>query len=260
MTDARVTGAKGKAAAELARGFFGVQLLYADALSERAGIPLRDAIAWHTNFHRLFAFGNLGKMAPDPAFLALAEEAAAISDKARRLDLLTIAYAGRPFDGWAAERFAFGKHFACEAPDSAGTVRIHFRNRANMDTIGPLDAANIPQRRADLTAMFGFIARRWPQTAMIEGASWLYNLEAYRRLFPIAYAGSRTPRTGPRPTHGLSTWGQFLDFRGALKPGVADPFIANLALLDPAEPWRVFPYNVLATKAPFEAFRAEYGL
>ena len=257
---AKGTGAKGTAAAEIARGFFGVQLLYADALAARAGMAVADAITWHTNFHRLFAYGNLGKMAPDPDFLALARQTAAIADHDQRLECLMAAYAARPFDGWPRERFPFGKHFACEAPDSAGIVRIHFRNRANTDAIGPLDAANYPQRRADLGAMFGFIAERWPDTRAIEGASWLYNLEAYRRLFPPAYANSRTPRIGPRPTHGLSTWGQFLDYRGALKANVAAPFIDNLQQLDPAEPWRVFPYNVLATHAPFAAFREEYGL
>jgi hypothetical protein len=260
VTDAQDTAAKGIANAEIARGFFGVQLLYADALSERASIPLPDAITWHTNFHRLFAYGNLGKMAPDPAFLALAHDIAAIADKTERLDHLITAYAARPFDGWPKERFPFGKHFACEAVDANGIVRIHFRNRANSDAIGPLDAANIPQRRADLAAMFDFVAQRWPETTFIEGASWLYNLDAYRRLFPAAYASSRTPRIGPRPTHGLSTWGQFLDYRGALKPKTAEPFIANLETLDPAEPWRAFPYNVLITKAPFEAFRKEYNL
>ncbi len=260
MTEAQDIASKGIANAEIARGFFGVQLLYADALAERANIPLPDAITWHTNFHRLFAYGNLGKMAPDPAFLALAQDTAAIKDKARRLDYLIMAYAARPFDGWPADRFAFGKHFACEAPDANGAVRIHFRNRANTDAIGPLDAANITQRRADLTAMSGFVAQRWPEAKTIEGASWLYNLDAYCRLFPAAYAGSRTPRIGPRPTHGLSTWGQFLDFRGALKPSAAEPFIANLNTLDPAEPWRAFPCNVLVTNAPFEAFREEYGV
>lgn len=255
-----VTDAKGMAAAEISRGFFGVQLAYAGALSDRARLPLADAITFHTNFHRLFAYGNLRTTTPDPAFLGLVREIVATEDHDTRLDRLVTAYAARPIDPWPADRFQFGKHFACEAPNADGIVRIHFRNRANSDDKGPLDVANIPQRRADLAALTAHVAKTWPETKAINGASWLYNLEAYRRLFPRAYADSRAPYVGPRPTHGLSTWGQFLDFRGAIKPQVVDAFREKLPSLDPVEPWRVFPYAVLTTTASLDAFRREYGV
>src|SRR5690349_5579223 len=56
--------AKGKAAAEVSRGLFAVQLRFADVFSARAGMPLSEAITFHTNFHRLFAYGNLSRQAP----------------------------------------------------------------------------------------------------------------------------------------------------------------------------------------------------
>jgi hypothetical protein len=251
---------KGIEAAEISRGFFGVQLDYADALAAKACMPVNDAIIWQTNFHRLFAYGNLAKMGPDREFVALVGEAAAIRDPAARLDLLIAAYAGRPFDPWPSDRFPFGRCFACEAPSEDGVVRIHFRHRYQNDAAGPLHASNIAQRRADLAEMFGFVARRWPETKAVNGASWLYNTEGYRRLFPKEFADSRTPLVGPRPIHGLSTWGQFLDFRGAVKPPIVETFKQNLKSLDPSQPWLVFPYPVLKTIAPFEAFRREYGV
>jgi hypothetical protein len=139
-------------------------------------------------------------------------------------------------------------------------VRIHFRNRVNTDAVGPLDVSNIPQRRSDLTAMFGHVAHTWPQTKSVVGGSWLYNTEGYCRLFPKEYAASRTPLLGPRPIHGLSTWGQFLDFRGTVKPAIVETFYRNLDTLDVAQPWLSFPYQVLTTTAPFDAFRREYGI
>lgn len=253
-----VTDQNGTEAAEIARGFFGLQLHYADVLSAKAGMPLAEAITWHTNLHRLFAYGNLAKQPPAPGFVALIDQA--IADPVTRLDTIIAAYASRPPDPWPADRFPFGRHFACEAPNAEGQVRIHFRNRFNRDAIGPLHAANIPQRRADLTTMFGFVAERWPETRTVIGGSWLYNTDAYCRLFPAAYGASRAPLLGPRPIHGLSTWGQFLDFRGALKPDVGDQFRHNLGTLDVTQPWLSFPYQVLSTQAPFEAFRREYGL
>lgn len=254
-----MTDAKGTAVAEIARAFFGVQLHYAGVLSARAGMPLGEAITFHTNFHRLFAYGNLGKMKPDPAFLALVRDVVTLEPEAR-LDRLIAAYAERPADPWPSDRFPFGNHFACEAPNDAGIVRIHFRNRFNNDAHGPLHASNIGRRRDDLTAMFGFIAERWPDAEAINGASWLYNMEAYRRLFPADYGASRVALVGPRPIHGLSTWGQFLDFRGRAKADVVARFERELEALDVMQPWLSFPYQVLATTAPLASFRREYGV
>jgi hypothetical protein len=253
-----VTQAKGKATAEIARGFFGLQLHYADVLTAKSGISLADAITFHTNFHRLFAYGNLGRIRPDPDFLALVQTVVARDDADARLDLLIDAYGDRPADPWPSDRFAFGNHFACEAPTEGGIVRIHFRNRFNNDAHGPLHSSNISQRRADLTAMFGFVASRWPDTKAVNGASWLYNLEAYRRLFPPDYGASRTPLHGPRPIHGLSTWGQFLDFKGRAKAAIVAQFKENLTALDAAQPWLAFPHQVLAASAPFDSFRRAY--
>lgn len=253
-----MTDANGIAAAEIARDFFALQLRYADALSAKSGIPLAEAIAFNTNLHRLFAYGNLAKQPPDPAFLEMIVEA--LAEPATRIDTLISAYARRPPDPWPTDRIPFGKHFACEAPNDQGEVRIHFRNRFNTDEIGPLHASNVSQRRAELTEMFSFVAQRWPEAKAVIGNSWLYNTQAYRRLFPTAYAASCTPLVGPRPMHGLSTWGQFLDFRGALKQTVAEAFFKNLDTLDISQPWLSFPYQVLSTEAPFEAFKREYGL
>lgn len=253
-----MTQANGTDVAETARAFFGLQLRYADALSARSGLPLAEAVTFHTNLHRLFAYGNLAKQDPNPAFLALVD--AALADPATRLDTIVAAYTQRPPDPWPPDRFPFGNHFACEAPNAEGEVRIHFRNRLNREAVGPLHASHIPQRRAELSEMFAFVASRWPDARSVVGQSWLYNTEAYRRLFPQAYTGSRTPLLGPRPMHGLSTWGQFLDFRGHVKPAVADAFFRNLETLDAIQPWLSFPFQVLTTRAPLEAFRSEYGL
>ncbi|RYG32237.1 MAG: hypothetical protein EON93_11595 [Burkholderiales bacterium] len=251
---------KGRAAAEIARTFFGVQLHYADVLAAKAGIPLADAITFHTNFHRLFAYGNLSKMPPDPEFTALIARVAATPDKSKRLDILIDAYALRAPDPWPADRYPFGDHFAHEAPNADGAIRIHFRNRFNANAHGPLHASNLAQRRADLTDMITSITALWPDTQAIIGGSWLYNLEAYRRLFPAEFGASRTPLVGPRPTHGLSTWGQFLDYRGQAKPDVVARFEQTLEAIDIAQPWLSFPYQVLSTTAPFTVFRREYGI
>ncbi len=260
VTEADGMGPKGMAAAHIAREFFGVQLHYADVLSAKAGIPLVESITFHTNFHRLFAYGNLSKQPADPGFLNLAERVAEIREPDGQLDVLVDAYADRPPDPWPSDRFQFGNHFACEAPTDSGVVRIHFRNRFNEDAHGPLHASNFEKRRAELTTMFATIVKRWPESKAIVGQSWLYNTQGYRRLFPAAYSDSRTPVTGPRAIHGLSTWGQFLDFRGRAKPAIVEAFKRNLDALNIEQPWLSFPCQVFTTTAPIEAFRDEYGV
>jgi hypothetical protein len=265
MTEATPPTPKGKAAAEISRGFFDVQLRYVDVLAARTGMPFSEALTYHTNFHRFLGHGHLGKCEPAPEFLALANELAATPDTPARLDRVLAVYADLPM-GWpfvappgTGDRFPFGC-FACEAPDKDGVVHIHFGNRDSDNETGPLHNSKIAARTAELSAMSAFLASTYPDAKEVHGKSWLYNTDAYCRLFPADYAASRTPLEGPRTTHGLSTWGQFMDFRGALKPKVGADFLARLDSLNPREPWKVFPFAVLKTHAPFTSFRQRYGV
>jgi hypothetical protein len=250
---------KGMAAAEVSRGHFDLQLHFAETLAAKKPMPLVEAITFHTNLHRRFAYGNLSKQPADPDFLALADRLAALPDHAARLDLTVAAFAERDEEGLPPHLFDFGC-FRCEAPDERGHIRIHFGNRDSDDGLGPLDKSKTARRRDELTRMIRFVAGTYPHAKAVDGGSWLYNTEAYRRLFPPEFANSRTPLEGPRSTHGSSSWGQFLDFRGNVKPDMSEKFMQNLKLLDPQRPWLAFPLPVLMTTAPFEAFRREYGL
>jgi len=82
----------------------------------------------------------------------------------------------------------------------------------------------------------------------------------YRRLFPAEFVTSCKRPPGERPLHGGSTWGQFVDFRDHVKPGVRDLFLARLHAsdFDAEHAWEAFPYPVLKTSAPFEVFCREY--
>ncbi len=251
--------AKGVDAAEIARGHFDLQLRFAEVLAARAPMPLAEAITFHTNLHRRFAYGNLSKQSPAPEFTSLAGQAAALPDHQARLDLMVAAFASRDDEGLPPHLFDFGC-FRCEAPDERGHVRIHFGNRDSADGAGPLDRSKTARRRDELARMTGFLATTYPAAKAIDGGSWLYNTEAYRRLFPHEFAASRTPLEGPRSIHGSSSWGQFLDFRGRVKPNLRDDFLARLALLDPQRPWLLFPLPVLMTTAALKTFRREYGV
>jgi len=108
--------------------------------------------------------------------------------------------------------------------------------------------------------MFGFIREAYPHAKSVIGSSWLYNLDAYRRLFPPAYGDSRVVPDGPVRLTGTSTWGQLLDCRGDVKPEIEAVFLARLPELDPAAPWRVLPLRAIKTRADIGEFCAFLGV
>lgn len=245
---------------EISPGYVDVQLQFAARMAELSGEPLAGAVLHYTNFHRRLGFGKPGDAPAPPAWNELVADIATLSHR-KRVDRMTGALAAAG-DGAAVllpGRIGFGC-FACEPPDAQGMVRIHFGNREHGLDIGPLHHTRIAARRAELAAMFGFLAREHPGATHVNGGSWLYNVEAYRRLFPADYGASRVAVVGPRPMHGLSTWGQFLDFRRRAKVDVVARFVRELDGLDVKQPWLSFPYQVLATTAPLASFRREYGV
>lgn len=119
---------------------------------------------------------------------------------------------------------------------------------------GPLSAANAPERRRELGAMVAYIRERHPEIERVRGVSWLYGIEAYRRLFPPAYVATREVIVGRTSFQGSSSWGQMIDHRGRVKPELRERFLEKLERLDPARPWEVFPLARWGVEAPIGVF------
>jgi hypothetical protein len=248
------------APAYLSTDYVELQIRFAEQIAEHAGLPLQDALLRYTNFHRRMGLGVPGQAPLSRLWLDMMGDISTLSHEARVARIFPVLMAHG--DGSAVllpGRVQFGC-FACEPPDAEGMVRIHFGNRVVNADVGPLHLSRVAERRAELVAMFGWLVHEHPETRRVDGGSWLYNLEAYRRLFPKDFADSRSARNGPAYLHGMSTWGQFIDFRAHIRPAVRDQFLASLPDLDMAAPHRIFPYQVLFTTAPFDAFRREYGV
>lgn len=245
------------ARAERLGPYFEVQLRLARRMSEITGIALGEAAFRLTNFHRRLGFG-VPDAAPSADWNAYAAKLNVGEDLADQVAWTKAAFiAGRdellPLPG----QIGFGC-FAHDPPTAEGVVRIHFHNRDADEAGGPLAAAKADRRRAELAAMVRHIVDAHPGARTIRGKSWLYNLEAYRRLFPPDYAASATVAAGPLKLQGTSSWGQLIDSREAIRPQARDGLLANLARLDPEAPWTAFPLRVLTTEAPIESFAAFY--
>ena len=255
----RVIGTRAERAERLT-GYFEAQLRLARRMAELTGAPLGETAFNYTNLSRRFAMGLAGIVAPSEPWLAYAARLEAIGDLAEQVALTKQTWLGRPDEVWPlAGQASFGC-FAHEPPKDDGSVKIHFYNRDTDEAGGPLASVKAERRRAELAAMTAHIREVHPEATRIVGRSWLYHLEAYRRLFPPDYVASRAPYAGRPHLTGTSHWGQLIDSREAIRPDVRDAFAANLATLDPDKPWLAFPFKALTVTAPVAVFERFYGL
>ena len=136
-------------------------------------------------------------------------------------------------------------------------MRIHFGNYEH-DHIGPLSAAKAGKRRHELKKMFAYVKETYPLAREVRGVSWLYNREAYRRLFPPEYFDSREIQETSPHFQGSSRWGQFLDHRGGVRPALRERFRRNLEHMDIDKLWEVFPLPTFRLRAPIKLFYDYY--
>lgn len=135
-------------------------------------------------------------------------------------------------------------------------IRLHFQNA---ETAGrsPLAAERLEQRTAELTALFAHVRRTQARPPRVIGASWLYNLPAYRRLFPPSYLA--TARAIDGRFRSMPLWGQFLDRHGEIREGARGKFLERLdrqSSMDRLD--RCFPLPVLSLDASATEFHAFY--
>jgi len=130
------------------------------------------------------------------------------------------------------------------------TAGLHF---GTLDTsgLGALSRERRPERMRELRALFTDLRRQHPEVETVQGGSWLYNLPAYRALFPPEYVGTATP-TRPGFTF-LDVWGQFLDGHWDVRPEPAQSFRASLERAQSrADLEASFPFWLLGVRGPIQ--------
>ena len=130
-------------------------------------------------------------------------------------------------------------------------VRLHFRNATN--EAGALQKQNVSARIAELRGMFTHLHQTVPVTSGVVGGSWLYNIEAYRRLFPRSYLASA--RLVEDEFQFIALWGQFLCYDGSLRQPLARRFLEGIEdQTTLAGVTAQFPYQVLRLESPVQDF------
>jgi hypothetical protein len=103
------------------------------------------------------------------------------------------------------------------------------------------------------------VKRTERQPLQVIGASWLYHLEAYRRLFPPSYLATAHV-IDPRFRH-MPLWGQFLDRHGEVKEHMTRQFLERLERQSRVDGLaHCFPFQVLSVNASVLEFYDFYGI
>jgi len=233
--------------------FFDLQIKFASRVAALAGIPLEQAILDYTNFYIRFALGR----SFDPEhpvwmeYLAGLRHSSDHGEWSHRFFLKRPHQAGPPMAAAAFGCFSY-------AHGRDGYVRIHFES-IEPDPHAPLGAERRSLRLSELRALFDHIKRTQEGVRRVAGVSWLYNLPAYRRLFPETYLS--TAKIAGQRFRNLPLWGQFLDRRGAVRKGAATLFLERLSVQDSMEDLaRCFPLQPLAVEAPISDFYEFHSL
>jgi hypothetical protein len=234
------------------RTFFDLQIDFARRVSLLSGLPLSQSLLTHTNLYARFGLGR-DFDGDHPVWHAFLDGALQSSD----LQAWTYQfYRSRPEASVPGVISSVGCFSFGHLGD--GRIRLHFQN-AEQAGRSPLGIEQFEQRKSELTALFSQIQRMHTHPPRIVGASWLYNLEAYRRLFPSVYIA--TARTLFGRFQSMPLWGQFLDRTGEVRPEPKGEFLERLERQRDLEGLSTcFPLQVLALESSALPFYDFYAL
>ena len=129
------------------------------------------------------------------------------------------------------QKFSKHKWFGCfryrfvEDENIDGTIKLHFLNdRTSLE--GPLASSQIGNRLQELKEMFEDVKKNHLNAKYVQGSSWLYNLESYKRLFPKEYT-KNMKSIYPKPQM-LVIWGQFINSEWEINKERAERFLKRL--------------------------------
>lgn len=230
---------------------FSLQLKFAARYAAVANFSFSEAIAQCTNLRRRF---NL----VEPAVASrwndfLAQVGDSVTDQSGTLSRCMALYGARP--PLTTDR-SFGC-FSFDPPDTGGVLRIHFSPTENTHK-SPLALENISDRVQEMRALFLYVRRTERNVSSVRGVSWLYNVDAYKRLFPRSYAASIRPVRFPLHLNGSSTWGQVLTWRKAVKPDMRDALLSRMTTMNVKAPWETFPLQALTATGDVAEFYAQF--
>lgn len=234
----------------LPAAFFALQLAFARRVVVVTGIPINEALLHYTTCYSATGLipYNLTVAPNAPQWQAFLAGFAVADDPAAYAHGIYLAHYKPDLEHTVC--------FSYRYEDETRAVRMQF---ANNDPLGSLSRGRVDARRAELSALMERAREEHPDAARVKGQSWLYHIEAYRRLFPPTFVTAPVPVPGEYVV--LSSWGPFLDRHGQVKPDLAAAFLARIAATESLDALLdAFPYRILAVSCDIAHFYAHYGV
>ena len=228
-----------------AQPFFGLQRRFADRWAELAPCPRDEAyLECTTWYHEVCQLGrDFDPNHPEWVRFLAGLHAAADPDT-------FVAERGQEMAPWTSV-------FDYAWDPEALTVRLHFLATGVADA-SPLAPDAVQARQREIRIVIGRALTEHPEAAWVRGRSWLYNLAAYRRLFPPSFIAGLT--ADEHDLQFLATWGQLVTRRGETRPAMVEPFLERVAAASTTTALEdAFPLRMLETRAPIADFVEFYG-
>lgn len=224
------------------RTFFATQQRFAERWAAVASVPIETAyLECTTWYHQVAGLGR--DFDPfHPNWQRLVAEVAASSEPDAVVHAWAVARE-RPVEPGPVLDFAWS------AEDR--TVRINFLGERSRER-SRLSDTHLVDRRRELSDLVMRAANNHPEAEALRGRSWLYGLEAYRRIFPPVFLAGLAVE--PPDLQFLAIWGQLLHRDGSSRPEIAAGLlVAADEASTSAGLENAFPVPMWQTRASFVA-------
>jgi hypothetical protein len=234
--------------------FFELQLVFAQKIADLSQQPFHEVLLYFTAFYRIF--GLDWSLNPDNLVWQ-----AYVQGLQKANDQATYTYEFYLQRYPAIPKFTDDEHWGCftfEYKPELKVIKLHFSNE-DKSIYSPLSHQRVTMRKTELSTMFQQIQQRYPDAAQVQGGSWLYNWEAYKRLFPPVFGQSAQQQKKPGLA-GRAIWSQFLRRGWSIHEETVSLFLQRVSQLERVEDYpQCFPYPVLLTNAPITIFYEFYA-
>ena len=245
------------------KDFFALQLSYAHKLAKRFRRNLDDILFNYTTFSRSI---NLAAERPfdqsNPVWNTYIKGLCKAVDDAEWTHVYYLNYCANvpmskdeAFNG----NILFGSFYFVLRNNRV--IRPHFIKLG--DDTSPhsvISNERMAESLRNLRRMFQFIKDNISGAKTVRGNTWLYNLEAYRRLYPLEY----TTQMVANELHEfqfMALWGQFFDRNWQVKDLLANELLNRIEALNSLANLRFcFPYQALMPRRNIQAFYDYYEI
>jgi hypothetical protein len=137
-------------------------------------------------------------------------------------------------------------------------VRLHFFPQRSPEG-HPLARRHLPERQREFRDLVRRAALEHPDAAWLRGRSWLYSIEAYRRIFPDVFIAALEPLEPDLQF--LACWGQLLDGAWRTRTDVASVLLRGVEVASTTDELEAaFPHPMLQSRVPLSLVVAQVAL